>query len=199
MLYMYINKIISDYLCTPRVQPSSPEDHYRAVCRALATESSELRVFLTKVFTNDAESLRIKADAQSSRQELAKLAFSDWARFWMQVVDELRRGVRLKKINFNHHSPTEYELTPYEILMEDIRSRKYNLRKVMVNGDIPPKVKKDAHAVILEFIRSRPPLRKATDRKLAPLKRNPSPREQLLDSIRKGRVLKPVAQGLKNR
>lgn len=65
-------------LCTPRVMPSSPEDHYRAVCRALATESSELRVFLTKVFTNDAESLRIKADAQSSRQELAKLAFSDW-------------------------------------------------------------------------------------------------------------------------
>lgn len=40
----------------------------------------------------------------------------------MQVVDELRRGVRLKKINF-HHPPSEYELTPYEILMEDIRSR----------------------------------------------------------------------------
>lgn len=65
-------------LCTPRVTPSSPEDHYRAVCRALATESSELRVFLTKVFTNETEALRIKADAQSSRQELAKLAFSDW-------------------------------------------------------------------------------------------------------------------------
>jgi hypothetical protein len=30
----------------------------------------------------------------------------------------------------------------------------------MVNGDIPPRVKKDAQAVILEFIRSRPPLRK---------------------------------------
>lgn len=40
----------------------------------------------------------------------------------MQVVDELRRGVRLKKINFLH-PPTEYALTPYEILMEDIRSR----------------------------------------------------------------------------
>lgn len=38
--------------------------------------------------------------------------------------------------------------------------RKYQLRKVMVNGDVPPRVKKDAHAVILEFIRSRPPLRK---------------------------------------
>lgn len=44
------------------------------------------------------------------------------ARFWMQVVDELRRGVRLKKINFST-SPSEFELTPYEILMEDIRSR----------------------------------------------------------------------------
>lgn len=39
-------------------------------------------------------------------------------------------------------------------------NRKYNLRKVMVNGDVPPKVKKDAHALILEFIRSRPPLKK---------------------------------------
>ena len=29
-----------------------------------------------------------------------------------------------------------------------------------VNGDIPPKVKNDAHAVILDFIRSRPPLRR---------------------------------------
>lgn len=185
-------------LCAPRVLPSNPDEHYRAVCRALTTESIELRVFLSKVFTNDAEALRIKADAQSSRQELAKLDFRDWARFWMQVVDELRRGVRLKKINF-HHTPTEYALTPYEILMEDIRSRRYQLRKVMVNGNIPPRVKKDARAVILEFIRSRPPLRKATDRKLAPLKRNPSPREQLLDSIRKGKVLKPIAPGLKNR
>lgn len=69
----------------------------------------------------------------------------------------------------------------------------------MVNGDVPPKVKKDAHAVILEFIRSRPPLRKASERKLPPLKRNPSPRDLLLDSIRQGRVLKPVIPRLKNR
>ena len=29
---------------------------------------------------------------------------------------------------------------------------------LQVNGDIPPQTKKDAHSVILEFIRSRPPL-----------------------------------------
>lgn len=35
----------------------------------------------------------------------------------------------------------------------------------MVNGDVPPKVKKDAHAIILEFIRSRPPLKKVHENK----------------------------------
>lgn len=43
--------ILSSFqLCTPRVQPAVPEEHYKAVCRALATESLELRVFLQKVF-----------------------------------------------------------------------------------------------------------------------------------------------------
>ncbi|XP_058056567.1 protein spire [Anopheles bellator] len=190
--------------CSTRVSPTKPEDHYRAVCRALVTETLELRTFLQRVCQGEAEVLRLKAQAETTGKELEKIHFNDWsddqriwqalqARFWMQVVDELRRGVRLKKINFSR-TPIEYELTPYEILMEDIRSRKYNLRKVMVNGDIPPRVKKDAHAVILEFIRSRPPLRKASERKLAPapLRRIATPREQLLDSIRKGRVLKPV-------
>lgn len=40
----------------------------------------------------------------------------------MQVVDELRRGVRLKKCSYQRPS-LEFEMTPYEILMDDIRSR----------------------------------------------------------------------------
>ena len=31
--------------------------------------------------------------------------------------------------------------------------------QVMVEGRLPPKVKRDAHDVILDFIRSRPPLK----------------------------------------
>jgi spire-like protein len=81
------------------------------------------------------------------------------ARLWVQVIHELRHGVKLKKVDYSH-TPIEYELTPYEILMDDIRSRRYKLNKVMVDGDIPHRIKKDAHAIILEFIRSRPPLRK---------------------------------------
>lgn len=81
------------------------------------------------------------------------------ARLWVQVIRELRNGVKLKKVDYSR-TPIEFELTPYEILMDDIRSRRYKLNKVMVDGDIPQKVKKDAHAIILEFIRSRPPLKK---------------------------------------
>ncbi|XP_054083615.1 protein spire isoform X2 [Zeugodacus cucurbitae] len=178
--------------CKNHVKPTVPEEHYKAVCRALVTETIELRIFLQQVLNDGADNLHLEAGSQTSKQELAKLGFNDWARFWVQVIDELRRGVRLKKNNYSR-TPIEYELTPYEILMEDIRTKKYQLRKVMVNGDIPPRVKKDAHAMILEFIRSRPPLKKASERKLPPpIKRTPSPREQLMDSIRKGQTLKHI-------
>ncbi|KAJ6645772.1 Protein spire [Pseudolycoriella hygida] len=180
-------------LCAPRVQPTNPNEHYKAVCRALATETCELRAFLQTVYHGETDHLRLKADVETSKLELQKLEFSDWARFWMQVVDELRRGVRLKKLDYARPS-MEFQLTPYEALMQDIRNRKYNLRKVMVNGDVPPKVKKDAHALILEFIRSRPPLKKASDRRLPPARWSPTPRENLLESIRDYRKHKKLKQ-----
>ncbi|XP_037045003.1 protein spire isoform X1 [Bradysia coprophila] len=187
--------------CTPRVQPTNPNEHYKAVCRALATETCELRAFLQTVYHGETDHLRLNADVETSKFELQKLEFADWpdnriviqARFWMQVVDELRRGVRLKKHDLTRPS-IEFQMTPYEALMQDIRNRKYNLRKVMVNGDVPPKVKKDAHALILEFIRSRPPLKKASDRTLPPARWNPTPRENLLESIRDYRKNKKLKQ-----
>lgn len=81
-------------------------------------------------------------------------------------MSDLRKGVKLKKVeNFDaigRGPPIEYELTPYEILMDDIRSRRYKLNKVMVDGELPPRIKRDAHELILEFIRGRPPLRKVS-------------------------------------
>ena len=102
------------------------------------------------------ERAKLSDDAHS--EELQELALQDWAQLWIQTMHELRQGVKLKKTEFTK-TPIEYELTPYEILMDDIRSRRYKLNKVMVDGEIPPKVKKDAHDIILEFIRSRPPLK----------------------------------------
>lgn len=56
------------------------------------------------------------------------------ARFWVQVMRDLRNGVKLKKVQERQYNPLpiEYQLTPYEMLMDDIRSRRYTLRKVMV-------------------------------------------------------------------
>ncbi|XP_026314563.1 protein spire isoform X2 [Hyposmocoma kahamanoa] len=158
--------------------------HYRAVCRALVAEALELASFLARVRVSGVRDL---GAAEDSATQLDTLKFSDWARFWVQVIGELRMGVKLKKVNYSR-TPIEYELTPYEILMDDIRSRRYTLRKV--DGAIPHSVKKDAHAMILEFIRSRPPLKKASERKLPPPRLEVTPREQLLQSIQVGRQLK---------
>lgn len=65
--------------------------------------------------------------------------FHPWllqARFWVQVMRDLRNGVKLKKVQERQYNPLpiEYQLTPYEMLMDDIRSRRYTLRKVMVSN-----------------------------------------------------------------
>lgn len=50
-------------------------------------------------------------------------------------MKELRQGVKLKKVQEQQFDPlpTEFRLTPFEMLMQDIRARKYQLRKVMVS------------------------------------------------------------------
>lgn len=48
---------------------------------------------------------------------------------------DLRTGVKLKKVQERQYNPLpiEFQLTPYEMLMDDIRAKRYTLRKVMVN------------------------------------------------------------------
>nr|XP_028572308.1 protein spire homolog 1-like [Podarcis muralis] len=109
---------------------------------------------------------------------------------------DLRDGVKLKKVKERQFNPLpiEYQLTPYEMLMDDIRSKRYTLRKVMVNGDIPPRLKKSAHDIILDFIRSRPPLNPASARKLKPTPPRPrSLHERILEEIKSERKLRPVS------
>lgn len=185
-------------LCSSHLpSPSDAPNHYQAVCRALYAESRELRTFLEKI-KSAKENLR-KMEGETQEQpvkDLDELQNADWARFWVQVMRDLRNGVKLKKVQERQYNPLpiEYQLTPYEMLMDDIRSKRYKLRKVMVNGDIPPRLKKSAHEIILEFIRSRPPLNPVSARKLKP--HPPRPRslhERLLEDIKAERKLRPVS------
>ncbi|XP_034016076.1 protein spire homolog 1 isoform X2 [Thalassophryne amazonica] len=185
-------------LCSSHLpSPSDAPNHYQAVCRALYAETRELHSFLEKI-RSAKENLR-KMEGETREEpvkDLTELQNSDWARFWVQVVHDLRNGVKLKKVQERQYNPlpTEYQLTPYEMLMDDIRSKRYNLRKVMVNGDIPPRLKKSAHEIILEFIRSRPPLNPVSARKLKPYPPRPqSLHEKLLEDIKAERKLRPVS------
>ncbi|KAM6177474.1 protein spire homolog 2 [Erethizon dorsatum] len=152
-------------LCAARLtDPRGAQAHYQAVCRALFVETLELRAFLARVREAKEMLQRLGDDEpqiQKPLAELDNLRHTDWARLWVQLMRELRHGVKLKKVQEQEFNPlpTEFQLTPFEMLMQDIRARNYKLRKVMVDGDIPPRVKKDAHELILDFIRSRPPLK----------------------------------------
>ncbi|XP_020365667.1 protein spire homolog 2 isoform X1 [Rhincodon typus] len=175
------------------------DSHFQAVCRALFVETLELRTFLVKI--KDAKEMLKKMQFGDSETqqiplvELDNLNHTDWARLWVQLMRDLRHGVKLKKVQEKQYNPlpTEYHLTPFEMLMQDIKARKYKLRKVMVDGDIPPCVKKNAHELILEFIRSRPPLKPVSERNLGP--KPPKPRslhERILEEIKSKKKLRPV-------
>nr|XP_002131893.1 protein spire homolog 2 [Ciona intestinalis] len=181
------------------------ESHYTAVCTAMLREAQELKVFLSKVQSANQSLRKLTQQATSSSRDqihgeidtddIPNLGFAEWAHLWMQVLDQLRRGVtRLKKVDQQTRSSVEFELTPYEILMEDIRQKKYTLRKVTTDDILAPLVKKSAHDVILEFIRSRPNLSPAHKRILAPTPpRSKSLHEQLIEQIHEHSVpLKPV-------
>ncbi|CAN9504039.1 unnamed protein product [Ophioblennius macclurei] len=191
--YRDIIKICSSHLPSPSDAPI----HYQAVCRALYAESKELGTFLEKIKSAKENLRKMEGDApEEPVKDLNELQNADWARFWVQVMRDLRHGVQLKKVQERLYNPLpiEYQLTPYEMLMDDIRAKRYTLRKVMVNGDIPPRLKKSAHEIILEFIRSRPPLNPVAARKLKPRPVRPqSLHERLLDDIRSERKLKPVS------
>ncbi|XP_071398117.1 protein spire homolog 2 isoform X1 [Centroberyx affinis] len=186
-------------LCASRLaNPGLAPEHYQAVCRALFVETLELQTFLIKI--RDAKEMLKKIRTEETQEdrstaELDALKHTDWARLWVQLMKELRQGVKLKKVQEQPFNPlpTEFSLTPFEMLMQDIRARKFQLRKVMVDGDIPTRVKRNAHELILDFIRSRPPLKPVSERSLPPPpQEQQSLHEQVLAEIKQERKLRPV-------
>ena len=139
--------------------------HYRAVVRALVSESRELESFMSGLDSD----------------LLADLDRSDWGVIWTHVMSQLRRGVKLKKVHYSK-TPVEFSLTPYEMLMDDIRGKKYQLNPVK----IPLEVQRGAREIILDFIRSRPPLKSVSHRKVEPRKAEFTPGELLMNEIRGG-------------
>ena len=101
-------------------------------------------------------------------EPINKLALKEWARLWMQVLDEFRNG--------------KHKLKKVETKAQTSNTISSNLGRM------------NAHNLIMEYIRSRPALMPANNRKLGPLK--PSSQsfiEQIHESILKQDTkLKPV-------
>ncbi|XP_059986718.1 protein spire homolog 2 isoform X2 [Lagenorhynchus albirostris] len=130
-------------LCAARLtEPRGAQTHYQAVCRALFVETLELRAFLARVREAKEMLQKLREDEPQSEKplmELDSLGRTDWARLWVQLMRELRHGVKLKKVQEQEFNslPTEFQLTPFEMLMQDIRARNYKLRKVMGEEGCP--------------------------------------------------------------
>ena len=142
-------------ICSGTVQ--EPEYHYKAVCRGLYAQAYELKAFLAKIEhskvsqsllnnknqqQNNNFILQQKNVLHKSGQDTTHYCFevldkTDWAKLWMQVIHELRNGVKLRKVCETHElllrRHIEYELTPFEILLDQIRARRYHLKKVTVS------------------------------------------------------------------
>ncbi len=165
-------------------------EHYRNVCRALVAEAIEMSTFLNQISIGTKE---LQKKNENNNQEVDKFQVQVWAHLWMKVMHELRVGVTLKSIDkqdLKDRQKREYELTPFEMLLDDINSKRYTLKKVL---SLPKKIEKDARAIILDFIRSRPPLRPATERQLKPLPQTqPCLHEKLMQSIKETHSLKPT-------
>lgn len=131
------------------------------------------------------------------------------ARLWMQIIHELRNGIKLRKVSESERCKRhiEYELTPFEILLDQIRTRQYRLRKVsdvrityinllinilskivslFLKTECTIQLKKSPRDIILDFIRSRPTLKPVS---LNTLNKTPpiepmNKHESLMQSIR---------------
>ncbi|XP_076358844.1 protein spire homolog 2-like [Tachypleus tridentatus] len=186
---MTLDKVLQ--ICSCHFLSSSKADaHYTAVCRTLVEEALELISFLHKI-SNDSKGNGCDSfDTVGKALLPAHFHLQNWARLWMHVIQELKQGVQLKKIKLLFH-PVKYDLTPFEMLLEDICTQRYKLKKVKVNEKTVHSRKKDPHDIILELIRSKPPLKPVSRRKLyITVPKITSPHEKLMASIREPPKLK---------
>lgn len=151
-------------VCRKRLRdPTQADQHYKSVCRSLFLHSAELFQYL-QIVQQSRKSLQKLLESET---QLVAQVSTDWVSVWKDLVEELSRGVVLRpsaKSLTVKKCLVPAEVPPFHQLLRDIQSRRYTLRKVQDLTDGQRKV--DAHQTILEFIRSRPKLRPASERKM---------------------------------
>ncbi|XP_019404357.1 PREDICTED: protein spire homolog 1-like isoform X2 [Crocodylus porosus] len=175
-------------ICEEHVSwPSEASSHYRAISRALFADYMDLQQ-LAFTIQNSKESLK-RMDVVALLENPSQKKANCWAALWHDVVDELRKGVKLRKATkqLQHNSPLkESACSPFEMLADDIRHKRYTLQKVKINSE--QKIRSSEENIIL----LKPPLKPVVERKLKDrFPQEPSQHELLMTEIKQPHKLRP--------
>ncbi|XP_043081298.1 protein spire homolog 2 [Puntigrus tetrazona] len=172
-------------VCEGRLyDPSRAAKHYRSVCSGLFSHTAELCQYL-QIVQQSRKSLQKLLESET---QLVARVTTDWVSSWRDLVDELSRGVLLRPLEKRRtvsRCPQPAETPPFNQLLQDIQCRRYTLRKVQLTDAGDGRRKLDPHQTLLEFIRSRPKLRPASERRIGlKPKEQISLHELLMEEIR---------------
>ncbi|XP_052449706.1 protein spire homolog 2 isoform X1 [Carassius gibelio] len=174
------------HVCKERLcDPGQAAKHYRSVCCSLFSHTVDLCQYL-QILQQSRKSLQ---NLFESETQLVAQVTTDWVSSWRDLVDELSRGVFLRPLDKRRTAstcPRPAESPPFDQLLRDIQSRRYSLRKVQLTADVGDCQRKpDPHQTLLEFIRARPKLRPASERRIGlKPKEQISLHELLMEEIR---------------
>ncbi|NXF34404.1 SPIR2 protein, partial [Nyctibius bracteatus] len=111
-------------------RPSEATSHYEMTCRSLFTEYMELQKLVTIIQTSKEVRLGSPLSCYSFYLQHSPSSKSP---LWPKVIHELQNGVKLRKASERpqRRVPPEKSIrSPYELLLDDIQHKRYNLRKV---------------------------------------------------------------------
>ncbi|XP_077316706.1 protein spire homolog 1-like [Lithobates pipiens] len=181
-------------VCVERLfLPSDAPGHYKAVCRMQYGVHAEICNLLQTIKQSKQNLKKLESKEESDNS----VVFENWSALWKGVMKELRVGMRLCSKRRSKSQPVEYQLAPYEMLMEDIRCKRYTLRKVQ-DSDLSSNKsnKSEENVVILDLLRS---LKPASERKLKEKPHEePSLHELLMSEIKSSRSILKSAEGKKS-
>ncbi|XP_048464594.1 protein spire homolog 1-like [Rhincodon typus] len=177
--------------CENQLQnPSMAVTEYQAVCKALFAETVKLRSYLNSIKSAKVTLNKLLEDEpiENTSSEIVH-----WNRTWFQLMKEVQRGVRLRNICERHYNPLAIKpkLSPFNEMLDDIKYKRYILRKVKVNNNEP----RTPSAVSVDFSLLRSLLKPAAARKLRDLPvAPPSLHEMLMKEIQSAvKKLQPIS------
>ncbi|EMP33685.1 Protein spire like protein 1 [Chelonia mydas] len=187
----YVNETqLEEQICEEHLpRPSEAASYYRTVCRALFAEYIDLQKLMLTL-QRSKESLRRMDVEDLLENDTQKEKDNYWqASLWHGVLGELQNGVRLHKAMERPQRsipPKEYTRSPFELLTEDIRCKRYTLRKVKINSEQNCKSSEGNTGP------SQPPLKPASERKLKENSpKEPSLHDLLMTEIKQTHKLRP--------